>query len=292
VSGPDSEGRIAYVEDHFFVKDEKDQHHQLKIIRLDGTADTTIFSRPGSAMWATTAAGRGEIGSHLALAPSGGRVAFLSAIEDRQMPGALLHSGKIEIWDVSQQAPLEIDVTALDLPMSWFPDGKRLAYVMLVPRDKLPESLLGLEDFGNDGANRWEEVPAVYVLDLETKESTFLHVGWTPIVSYDGRAVLIGGWNQNMEFSWRRMDLEQQRSARVSLPGDAGRAVAVPTEQLVLYWGFPTTGAPVKWSDNNSSLVGPKLMLTIKAGMTDSNQFQTVVSEIDPRSLVSFGRSE
>jgi hypothetical protein len=88
------------------------------------------------------------------------------------------------------------------------------------------------------------------------------------------------------------MDLEQQRSARVSLPGDAGRAVAVPAEQLVLYWGFPTTGTPVRWTENNSSLVGPKLMLTIKAGIMDSNQFQTVVSEIDPRSVVSFGRSE
>src|SRR5205823_5244674 len=67
LSGPDAEGRIAYIEDH-------EERHLLKTIKLDGTQDTEFFSRPGNALWATSAAGHGEIGTHLALSPVGGRV--------------------------------------------------------------------------------------------------------------------------------------------------------------------------------------------------------------------------
>src|SRR5205823_12272354 len=98
LSGPDEEGRIAYIDDYFFVKNNKDRRHLLKTIRVDGQNDTEIFSRPGSAMWATTAAGRGEIGQHLALAPVGGRVAFLSGTTNVQMPSGLRTVGLLEIW--------------------------------------------------------------------------------------------------------------------------------------------------------------------------------------------------
>lgn len=39
LSGPDAEGRVGYIEDHFFVEDKKDQRHLLKVLRLDGTQD-------------------------------------------------------------------------------------------------------------------------------------------------------------------------------------------------------------------------------------------------------------
>ena len=58
LSGPDSEWRVAYIEDHFFVADEKNRRHLLKVIQLDGTEDTDLFSRPGDTMW-----GHGEIGA-------------------------------------------------------------------------------------------------------------------------------------------------------------------------------------------------------------------------------------
>jgi hypothetical protein len=104
----------------------------LKTIKVDGTADTEIFSRPGDAMWAR----HGEIGKYLALAPSGGKVALLSAVKKKQMPGALLGVGTIEIWDVARRKSLAFDAMALDQPMSWFPDGMRLAYVKLVPSNQ------------------------------------------------------------------------------------------------------------------------------------------------------------
>ena len=67
------------------------------------------------------------------------------------MPKAFLNVGKLEIWDVLRKKPLAVDTKALNEPMSWFPDGKRLAYVRLVPRNQLLDPPLGLDEFGKYG---------------------------------------------------------------------------------------------------------------------------------------------
>src|SRR5438128_1086143 len=36
LSGPDRDGRIAYIEDHYFVANDKNKRHALKMIRIDG----------------------------------------------------------------------------------------------------------------------------------------------------------------------------------------------------------------------------------------------------------------
>src|SRR5271156_3082699 len=100
LSGPDNLGRVAYIEDHFFANGINKQRHLLKTVRLDGTEDTVIFSHPGSALWAETSIGHGEIGHSMSLAPTGGRVAFLSGLKDLQMPSSLLSQGSIEIWNI------------------------------------------------------------------------------------------------------------------------------------------------------------------------------------------------
>ena len=145
-------------------------------------------------MWATTAAGNGEIGSHVALSPTGGQVAFISHTVNRQMPMALLTLGNIEIWNVADKTGSDTKVLALDHPMSWFPDGRRLAYATLVHRSELPPDAGGLEKFGSYFGETWDELPAVFIYDLESKKSRFFHVGWSPLVSSDGKSMLVGGW--------------------------------------------------------------------------------------------------
>ena len=290
ISGPDSTGRIAYIEDHFVVPDGKEQKHLLKTIQVNGTDDTDVFSRPGSAMWAATRAGRGEIGAHLALAPASGKVAFLSALGERQKPRALLHEGKIEIWDIEKGVKHEATAKAINQPMSWFPDGKRLAYAKLVPRDELPKEALGLAEFGEYFGDSWDEVPAIFVLDVESGKSNFMHVGWTPVVAFDGNSVLVGGVDKRLKFSWRRFLVEEQKSVAVNWPGDAGGAIAMPSKDIVIYKGLPTAGAPLEFTKSNSLVGGPKPMVTLKVAVIDSDQFQSVIPAIDYRDPVSFGR--
>src|SRR5204862_19328 len=46
VSGPDEEGRIAFIEE-----DSSAGRYSLKTIKLDGSGEAEIFTRPGSALW-------------------------------------------------------------------------------------------------------------------------------------------------------------------------------------------------------------------------------------------------
>jgi hypothetical protein len=293
LSGPDAEGRIAYVEDHFFVKDDANRRHLLKTIQVDGTGDTALFSRPGSAMWATTGAGKGEIGEHLALSPTGRKVALVSGLSERQMPQALFSQGVIEIWDISEKERLPLEIDAVDAPMSWFPDGIRLAFVRFVRRRDVPNLGVSVEEFGRGHySGSWQELPAVYILDVPTGESRFLSLGWRPIVSADGDKVYVGGWVPNsaggIKLIWKSVDASTGAAADVTWPGDAGGLVAIPSGDLVLYWGLPTAGAKIERSSHGSFRKGT-MLLTIKAAILKSGRFQTIIPAIDPRDPISCG---
>jgi hypothetical protein len=285
LSGPDTNGSIAYIEDHFFVNDEKDRRHLLKSVKLDGTGDREIFSREGSAMWAS----KGEIGKSLALAPVGNLAAMVTDLQPVQMPQALLNVGKLEIWDIATMSALKLRPSAMDAPLSWFPDGKRLAYVRLMPVTHLPGAATGFERFGAYLGNRWDKVPAVYILDLQSGKSSFLHVGWVPIVSCDGETVLIGGWDNHSAFSWNRYDMKTKQTAQVKWPGDTGSAIAIPGSDLVLYWGLLTKGRPAQ-TPGVDGTTSPRPLLSIKAASIDSPRFQTII-DVDAKGLASFGGS-
>lgn len=290
LSGPDDQGRIAFVEDHFFVANEKERKHVLKTVRIDGTSDARIFERSGSAMWAGSHAGRGEIGDHLALAPSGGKVAFLSDLTPRQMPGLLWNAGLIEVWDVVKKTQITTIPGAIDQPMSWLPDGKRLCYVRLVARQELPQATVDPDRFGGFLKSR-DQLPAVFVFDMDTGRSRFLHVGWLPVVASDGKSALVGGWVSRAELAWSRVDMETGESKPVRWPGDAQGAIAAVPGDLVVYWGWPTEGAVAQFTQHNSQASGRRPMLTIKVALLDSAEYQTLMPYLDPRANVCFGRA-
>ena len=73
-------------------------------MRIDGRHDDEVFVRPGGALWATTPAGQGEIGSHLALSACGGELAFLSSRKPVRLPSAYLHVGHLEVWRLATRA--------------------------------------------------------------------------------------------------------------------------------------------------------------------------------------------
>jgi len=288
LSGPDSQGRIAYIENHFFDSDEKHQHHLLKTIRLDGIGDTEIFSRPGDAMWAESAAGHGEIGKTLALSPRGGHVAFLSELSEVQMPAALLYCGQVEIWDVVKKTGSISGIRALDEGLAWFPDGRRLAYVKLIDA-KQAVGIPNTDLFGQY-FRKWEKVPAVFIRDTSAGTDALVHVGVQPVVSFDGQSVLMTDFDGH----WKLVDVATGKSIDVSWPGMYGNIVASVSDGVVLAWCLPTQGTKVELTKYYSPLVGPREMLTLKLAQLNSSHSQTVVPSIDPRATatVSFGRAE
>src|SRR5207253_2525308 len=157
-------------------------------------------------------------------------------------PPASLNVGPLEIWDAAKKSGQKMGATALDNYLSWFPDGKRLAYVELVLREKVAKPISELGDFGTE-FKKWERLPAVYVLDTDTKKKSFLHIGWQPIVSSDGKTVLVSDFKNR----WRLVNEEARTSKAVQWPGNKG-AIALINSKLVVYWGLPTKGTRVRYT--------------------------------------------
>ncbi|MCZ6735715.1 MAG: hypothetical protein O7C65_08000 [Planctomycetota bacterium] len=280
LSGPDSLGRVAFVQNHYL-----EERHLVKVIRIDGSGEEVVVERHGDTIWSK------EIGDHLALAPTGGLVAFVINVTNVKVrkPRAYFWRGRIEIWDVDTKDRLPTGTTALDDKLCWFPDGRHLAYVDLLNRDEavkvLRKHVDPTEDYGTVLIER-KQVPVVHVMDTTTGRTEALHVGLGPVVSADGTRVLM----RDFESRWRMLDLDRQRSEPVSAPGRAWPgAIALCDANLVLYWAWPTEGAELKWTRHNSPLVGPKPMLTLKVADLRTGDFRTVVPYIDPRTPVSYG---
>lgn len=279
VSGPDRDGRIAYVSYNPDVLELDQARHFLKVTSIDGRHRETIFSRPGDALWDDV------IGSNLALSPVGGYVAFVGPLKDtRVLPEDVWQTGPLEIWDVVRKTRIGTDKVALDENLSWFPDGKKLAYTKLV----VPAELAALElDLGEyvQQPESWFLIPAVYVYDVSTEDEVFLHIGWRVTLSTDGSSAIL----YEPKRGYRLIDVETRTSRPISWPGRSGDVIGFTGPQTICYWGQPTTGAPQAWAKVGSPLVPRKRMQTIKLADLRTGDFQTVIESIDPRDVTSFG---
>jgi hypothetical protein len=276
VSGPDAEGRIAYVQENLTGGTAR-----LKTIRTDGSSDQVILSRSGKSY---------EVfGKHPALSPTRNLIAFVIGERSLDIPGTYLRTGSLEIWDVVRKIKLGISVEAEEHALYWFPDGRRLAYVEFVSKKGLPTFALGPGDFGKEFSG-WSRVPAVHVLDVMTGQRKLICVGWQPVVAADGKSILV----EDSEGHRKKVDIATGRSQVIQWPGalsasDHASAIALLPGDLVLYWGLPTEGSPVVRSPYGSFRAGTQ-MVTLKLADIYSGKFQTVVPAIDPRHEASFGR--
>lgn len=282
VSGPNREGFIAFIEGLTLesATDKKNtRRHLLKTIRIDGSEEREVFSRPGDPLWDHVVGWSG-----LTLAPVGSRVAFLSQTKGAQMfhPQVLCTVGSLEIWHIGEKSGRATGITALDTRMSWFPDGRRLAYVELVSRQAVRLSSPELQRFVAS-YGRWPQLPAVHVLDVDTGEKTFLHVGENPVVSADGSKVLV----YNFDTGKRLVDVATGQSEAVDWPGDTDSgAFALLQGGLVLYMGQPTAGTPLRYTEFGTR---PRLLWPLKVAHIESGGFQTVVPYVDAYDSFSFG---
>jgi len=127
VSGPDWDGRIAFIEGQWDLKPDHERF-SLRTIRQDGREEQEVFSRPGDPMWSYKA---DSVGKSLALAPVGGHVAFVRKPKSVQFENQpfYLQAGSVEVWDVTKKTGGEVGVTAIERGsdafvgnLCWFPD--------------------------------------------------------------------------------------------------------------------------------------------------------------------------
>jgi hypothetical protein len=281
LAGPDSLGRIAFVEN-----DMMQERHKLELLQPDGTT-TTIFEAPGDALWGHA------VGEHLAMNAQGTRIALVARGEGVQLrkPDAYLIEGELEIWRTEDRQRAPGKIAACDDVLSWFPDGKRLLFTALIPAEQARELRLAHVQPEDEFARAnlgWERVPAVHVLDTDTGEMRALHVGERAIASPDGRRLVL----QDFENHWRVLDLETGRSKPFEAAGAVyPGAIAFVDSDTLLYWAWPTEGSEIKFTKNNSPLVGKKPMRALKLVDLRDGRFQTAVPFVDPRRAVSFGPS-
>ena len=268
VTGPDLDGRIVYVEGH-------SKFFRLKTMQISGGGDAVIFERSGDVA-------RKAIGSP-ALAAQGGLIAFVADAKPEYSDAAV---GPLEIWDVATKRGKTTDVTAMDAGLSWFSDGRRLAFVEFVPNADAQALTRGASDFNVLFKSRDRiGTPVISILDLATGARTRVHVGAQPRVRPDGRSLLI----EDASRRWWSLDLASGQAVRGDWPGNWRGPIAWAADDLLLYWGNPTVGMPVRYTEGGSPLVAPQPMGDIKLAVPGTGQFQTVVRGIDPRTRLSFG---
>jgi hypothetical protein len=275
VAGPDRQGRVVLVVD---PGGNQGKQHALKAMAVDGTNERTLFTRPGDALWDHVT------GNSIALAPKGGNVAVLSATEGVQVNGALLDTGKLELWNLDTGKGEPLGLSVADYGLAFFPEGDKLAYVALEPKAEAVTRLGGTEALGTYWA-QWTKIPVVHVRNLLTKADEALGVGEYPVVSSDGSYVLLSDGAGSL----RRIDVASKSQAVLQLPGYMGQGPVGAVGSNVLYHARATTGAAAK--TRPMSMGGQETLHTIKLGSSTSRDFVTLAESVGIHSRVSFGLS-
>lgn len=271
LAGPDAEGQIAYLSQH-----PGGSGVALRMVSLDGTGDRLIAPQltPGSSI------------ESIVLAPSGRRVARLADCHSVQMqaPAVFLEEGTVEIWNGQNGQRSVTGVAAIAQGLAWFPDGRHLAVVRLLPRS-VADPLEGAADgFGSDFLS-WPRVPVVCSLDVVTRQTEVLHVGWSPVVAEDGKHVIV----EDLKGRLRRVDVRTGESKSTSLPGKSGEVLWLQRDGMAVYWGWPTEGQPTQQAPMFSPAGGRRDLLPLRAAKLDAQQSQKILSGVDPRRLTSVG---
>lgn len=283
LSGPDREGRIA------FIQSAPGEPYLVKTVRVDGSGEREIVQ-----VQETAPGGKHEwldpgIGDQVSISPVRGRIAFVRDLLGRQMPGAYTTVGTLEVRDIETLDTACKQGGAVDWGISWFPDGRRVAYVEFVRRDRVP---MPDEDdtFGKSGDQNfqgWDDVPAVVQLNVETLDTKVIGLGIDPVVSAAGDEVFVRDPSGDL----RVIHLATGKYSKIEVSGLRGAVLACLRGKSVIYRSRLTEGQAVERSPYGSFRAGIQL-LPLKVCNLSTGEFQTIIEGTDPRHQVSYGSKE
>ncbi len=274
ISGPDIQGQVAFVADGGDRSLTGFRGYEVHLLRADGK-DEVLFTGPGDALWDHAI-------SALALSPRGGRIAFITQPKENQdQRFRPLVNGPLQIWDVQSKSVRDLSITAVNQRPAWFPDGRRLLYVAPVPGSS-PLPYLGPRE-GEP------HLPVIHILDTETGVDSVLAKGHLPIVSSDGLSVLVERYRGRFVL----IDVASGNEKGFPALGRQGHPVALIGSRYVILYGRPLPGEPTGQTGNNSPLVGPKALQTVRLVDLQSDASAVLIPLFDPRKGLSvFARAK
>lgn len=277
LTGPDQQGRIVYVNGILFNK------INLGLTTIKGDTHDIIFSQKGDVLDLL------GYDSPIALSPNGGHLAIVR----NRFPGDISKNDYfIEIWDIEKkQVICEFSVSSISR-MPWFPDGKKIAYCKVVNHSEIP----GFDAFPTQLREQyfkeriWPKVYTIFIYDLSNNTHTFLHTGWSPVVSSNGKSVLINDFGTGHTYYSvpYLVNVDSRGSTPVDWPGRHGSVIAFIRSNTILYMGLPTTGKKVK-TVVDSPIWGRKLLPSVKIADLTTGEFQTLIETIHPYDAISYG---
>jgi hypothetical protein len=268
LAGPDRLGRIAFVEGLRLPP-----RYRLMVINRDGSGQRVIFDRPGDPIW------DGVISEKIALSREGD-LAVISNMKGVQLPGAYVEQGALQIHHIADDSVRTVAPAALDWGLYWLPDSRHLAYVALSPIAQIPN----FQPTGRTWMLRNPDLaPAVYILDLDTGQSRAVCAGHSPVVADDGRSLLF----QDREYKNYRLWLNSGFTESVAVPY-GGAFIALRADGTAIYQGEQTEPPPT-FTKYYSPLAGRRELASIKAGVLNTSQYQTLLQSFDFRNPVTFG---
>ena len=238
---------------------------------LSGGVERILVEGQGDPLWDRPLTG-------LAMSPDGHRVAWVRQPGEEVRRHTPLNLGRVVVRDgaTSDLIPLPSDPwldNALGQAVGWLPDSRRLVFAAAGPEGRKvspapPPSA--------------QPDPMVCILDAGSGKVVALTKGHSPIASTDGKSVLVA---RGRGMSWGTVDVASGKAQRLSgIPGLVRPLGCLASRHLV-FLGQSSASAPEGYTTNNSPLVGPKRMLSVKVMDLRSGARQTLLDGVDPRRL-------